>query len=151
MLGVLVLSVLSKPQWLQTTPRSTGTQAAELVLPTGVCKYTPEPKLVSDSSRLEVKLVTNQSLRSSDPDFPWPGRLPPALLPYYWMVAASGSYTWQTDSLSHEPSTFLQLLLYVDASDCRGIGVKANGVNARDHGWPAWFDQMAAVVHIKIQ
>ena len=161
LLGVLVISVLVGPRLLHLTPRGAATYTVGS-LPPGVCALTTAKLELSDSTRVEAKLVTYDAAQSHDPDFPF-RQYPPPFRPaswsrislptptpppaYYWVVAQTGTYIWNVNHLPSAtagPSTFHDVLSYVSADSCEGLGFSAGG-----GGWPAWFDKMPAVTDIR--
>jgi hypothetical protein len=101
-------------------------------------------------------LVTRDTLMKSDPDFPPTWHTGAT---YFWVVADVGTFTvdgplppGETPPTPHNALSYLQAT--ADPTDpesvanpCRGIGVTGGGGSA----WPAWFDQMIAIVDVKIR
>ncbi len=184
MLAVLTVVVLVAPRLLHVMPpRNTARHAAVLSLPPGVCPLSTESwSADSESTRVEAKLVTYDSLVSSDPDFSWlkeplpasSTRTTPATTtpPYYWVIASIGNYS--LDGVPRPPMpapptgtrTFHVMWIYLRADDCvhggtirfpanldlaPNDGWPTSGLHADGSGWPAWFDQMPGLAHVKIR
>jgi hypothetical protein len=83
------------------------------------------------------------------------------------VLVAAGSYTMNVGHFPPYagPHTFYDLWIYVRADQCTTGGaihfpIETNtmvdgwpldGFHADSSGWPAWFDQMPAVAHMKIR
>jgi hypothetical protein len=129
-------------------------------LPPGVCVPTAEQLADPNATRIEAKLVTRETLSTTDPNFHqgWP----PAIK-YFWVVAEVGVFSF--DNIPRPPlptpstpKPFHFVLSYLQGNDdnapdpewvahpCRAIGVTAN-----NGAWPAWFDQMESLADVKIR
>lgn len=155
-LGALVVIVLLGPRLLHVSPPLARHSAQSL--PAGVCPLAVDKLPVSDATRLEAKLVTFDSARVRDPDFPW--RQDPSasgareILPnpaplFLWVVVGEGNFHLtfpRPPQSSKDVGSFNELILYIRADSCDGIALKSGG-----SGWPAWFDNISATAAIKIK
>jgi len=173
MLAMLAVGVLVGPRLLHATPsRTGGTHATVVSLPPGVCPLSTEG-WPTGLTRIEAKLVTYESyFGSSTPDTASSARAtqrttsPP---PYFWVIAATGNYDLNTiprPAPATGTITIHSLWIYVRADQCAmggaihfpietyamidGWPLSGESGNGSD-GWPAWFDQMPAVMHTKIR
>lgn len=156
---VLVAACCGRPtsQAASSSPARTGPIASSL--PPGVCAPTYAQLENADATRIEAKLVTFDSLSTSDPNFP-PGWRTPPRSAYFWVVAEVGNFTVE----SHNPvalptaATFHMSIGYIQTTSdpkdpetlvnpCRGIGGSLSGATT----WPRWFDQMPALIDVKIR
>lgn len=150
LLAVLVVGVLVGPRLVHATPpRAAETHPTAVTLPPGVCTVTPDATVESGSTRMEAKLVTFQDLRSSDPSSYWSATQSPST--YVWVVVGIGEYILEIPPTDNHgivggTTTDQDEQYYLKGSDCTVMAVHLD----RD-GWPAWFDQMPAVVHMKIR
>jgi hypothetical protein len=174
MLAVLAVGVLVAPRLLHATPSRTATHTAVESLPLGVCPLSTEGLADASTSRMEAKLITFRSFVSSDPDFRWlqnpdvqrQRTTPPPR--YFWVIVSSGTFDLgliPRPMPQTGPETFHDLWIYVRADQCTAGGaihfpIQTNtpvdswpldGMSANSKGWPSWFDQMPAVMHMNIR
>lgn len=140
----------------QPSPTPTGPIASNL--PTGVCAPTYQDLRNPEATKIEAKLVTIDTLSASDPDFP-PGWKSPPRSTYFWVVAELGAFTVRPHSITGyaSPRTFELALGYIQATSdpsdpetlvhpCRSIGGSMSNAS-----WPSWFDEMSALIDVKIR
>lgn len=138
----------------RASPSPTGPIASNL--PPGVCAPTYDQLQDPNATRIEAKLVTRDVLMKSDPNFAPSWHTDTT---YFWVVASVGRFTMDgpmppgaTPPVLHNVIGILQAsIVSTDpesvAHPCRGIAVEGTGGTA----WPAWFDQMTAIVKVTIK
>ena len=159
--GLVVLLALACGQravspGANASPTATGPIASNL--PAGVCAPAYEQLRNPSAIRIEAKLVTFDTLSTTDPTFP-PGWKTPPRSAYFWVVAELGTFTVQPHSIAgnSSPETFSLSIAYIQATSdpadpetlahpCRSIGGSASNAS-----WPAWFDGMGAIEDVKIR
>lgn len=125
-------------------------------LPSGVCVPTYNEVGDVNAIRIEAKLVTRETLLTTDPDFP------PTLRPgteYFWVVAKTGQFTINGPMPpGGNPPTLREVVILLQASaDPADRGSPADLCNlvsltgGESPVWPAWFDKMTAIADVKIR
>jgi hypothetical protein len=171
LLAVLAVGVLVGPRLVHAAPGATRTHATVVSLPAGVCPLSTEgwpPGL----TRIEAKLVTYRAFFGSPTPEPasaarttWLSTPPP---PYFWVIAATGTYDlgpvpMPAPGIGH--AIVHSLSTYVRADQCTPGGAisfpfetyvmvdgwPVAGLTAKGNGWPAFFDRLPAVAHMKIR
>ncbi len=172
MLAMLAVGVLVGPRLLHdTASRAAATHATVESLPAGVCPLSTE-KWPAGLTRIEAKLVTYQAFFGSPTPEPassarttWRGTPAP---PYFWVIAATGAYDlgpvpMPAPGIGH--AIVHSLSSYVRADQCMAGGAitfpfrtyamvdgwPLAGLTTKGNGWPAFFDRLPAVMHIKIR
>jgi hypothetical protein len=125
-------------------------------LPLGVCAPTSQQLNDPNATRIDAKLVTPETLAQSDPNWSDGYHIPSS---YYWVIAESGvfDFPYPRPIATAEPP-FTYVLTYLKASvessdpesvqqPCRTIQLSAGSAGP----WPGWFDQMKAVVDLKVR
>jgi hypothetical protein len=172
MLAVVAVVVLVGPHLLHTTPsRATGAHATVESLPAGVCPLSTEG-WPTGLTRIGAKLVTYQAFfgsptpePASSPRTTWRSTPPP---PYYWVIAATGTYDLGPIPMPAPGigrAIVHSLSSYVRADQCTPGGAinfpfktfvmidgwPVAGLTAKGSGWPAFFDELPAVIDMKIR
>ena len=127
-------------------------------LPPGVCAPTYQQLEDPNATRIEAKLVARNALMKSDPDFDPTWHTDTT---YFWVVASLGQFNVDIDvpmppnatpPILHNALSLLQAnTVRTDpesvANPCRGIYTLASPGTS----WPRWFDQMTALIDVKIR
>lgn len=145
-----------------TSPEPSGPIATNL--PTGVCAPTYQELRDPHATKIEAKLVARQTFVSANPqDRPGPGFQ--SAMKYFWVIAELGVFPEgnfprppnpSVTQVTPKPWNYLLVIRRgnIDPADpesvtdaCGSIGVEAgSGLT-----WPSWFDQMSALVQVKIR
>ncbi len=131
-------------------------------LPAGVCAPTYQQLFDANATRVEAKLVTRETLLSSDPTQNPRSAWQPATR-YFWIIAEVGSFPATNlgglpRSTPFTPMPFGYVLGYrqgnVDPTDpesvahpCRSLGFQAGPGPA----WPSWFDKMTSLADVNVR
>lgn len=154
-LAIAAVGALLGPRLFHASAPTPSARHTATSLPSGVCALSVDSLPVADATRMEAKLITLESALSKDPYFPWRQdprstgartSYPDSLPKFYWVVAAEGKFHLNAPvPPGGALPDFSDLVFHAAADSCQIDQVTSNG------GWPTWFDQLPAVMDLKVK